>query len=58
MLITDVQVGDIIIEGSGREQSRTKVTKVERSPNSCIGKTHINEKDCYENFADVRVQCN
>lgn len=56
MLISEVQVGDVILEGSGREQSRTKVAKVEAAPNSCVGKTHINEKDCYENFTEVRVQ--
>lgn len=54
--ISDVQVGDVIIDGEGRMQSRTTVKKVERNPNSCIGKVHINEKDCWEGFAQVRLQ--
>lgn len=51
--ITAVQVGDIILESGG---GRTTVTKVEVSPDGCKTKTHINGKDCYENFSDVRVQ--
>lgn len=53
--ITDVVIGDIIQEPQG---GRTTVTKVEVSPDGCKTKTHINGKDCYENFTDVRVQDN
>ena len=48
--ISDVVVGDIIIENG----NRTTVTKVDFV--SCMHKTHINDKDCYENAAQVRVQ--
>lgn len=51
-LLIDVVPGDVILEGGGR----TTVTKVEHSPNSCKNKTHINEKDCWESFTEVRVQ--
>lgn len=50
--ITDVQIGDVILEGG----NRTTVTKVEVSPDGCKTKTHINGKDCWENFSDVFVQ--
>lgn len=49
--ITEVKFGDVIIEPTG---GRTTVTKVETDV--CKHKTHINGKDCYENFTDVRVQ--
>lgn len=48
--ITQVVPGDIILDGS----NRTTVSKVDTK--ICRQKTHINEKDCYENFIDVRVQ--
>ena len=51
-LISDVQPGDIILEGG----NRTTVTKVEVAPPGCRGKVHINSKDCYESFTEVRVQ--
>lgn len=51
--ITEVVVGDVIVEPAG---GRTTVTKVEVSPSSCKTKTHINSKDCYENFVDVLVK--
>lgn len=50
--ITDVRVGDTILEPNG---GRTAVTKVELEPGSCKRKVHINGKDCYEGFAEVRV---
>lgn len=48
--IADVRIGDVIIEGS----NRTTVSKVDTS--ICKNKVHINDKDCYEGFAEVRVQ--
>lgn len=51
-LISDVQVGDVIVERG----NHTEVKKVEVAPNSCVGKTHINEKDCWESFTEVMVQ--
>lgn len=48
--IADVLKGDVIIEGS----NRTTVTKVDTE--ICKNKVHINDKDCYEGFAEVRVQ--
>lgn len=53
--ITKVAPGDIILEPGG---GRTLITKVEVSPDGCLDKTHINNKDCYENFSDVRLQEN
>lgn len=52
--IAEVQPGDIIIEGG----NRTTVRKVESCPSSKGTKTHINEKDCWESFSEVRVQDN
>lgn len=52
-VITDVIPGDIILEGG-----RTEVKKVDLFPGSCKTKVHINEKDCYEQFSEVRVQDN
>lgn len=51
-LITEVLVGETILDGG----NRTKVTKVDISPNSCKSKVHINDKDCYEAATEVRVQ--
>lgn len=51
-LITEVLPGDTILDSG----SRTEVKKVEFCPSSKGTKIHINEKDCYESFADVRVQ--
>lgn len=51
--ITAVVNGDVILEPQG---GRTTVTKVEVSPEGCRTRTHINSKDCYENFTEVRVQ--
>jgi hypothetical protein len=51
-LITEVKPGDIIIESS----NRTTVKMVEECQSSRGTKTHINEKDCWENFSEVRVQ--
>ncbi len=49
--IMDVQAGDTILEpGSGRTDVREVDTE------RCLGKVHINNKDCYESFAEVRVQ--
>lgn len=48
--ITEVDLGDIILDNGGR----TTVTKIDR--NVCMHKVHINEKDCYEEFASVKVQ--
>ena len=50
-LITDVRPGETILEEGG---GRTAVKQVDTE--TCKNKTHINEKDCYENFAEVRVQ--
>lgn len=50
--ITEVQIGDVILEGG----NRTTVTQVVVGPEGCKTKTHINNKDCYENFTDVMVQ--
>ena len=50
--ILNVVPGDVILEGS----NRTEVRKVEYSPGGCKHKVHINDKDCYEGFAEVRVQ--
>lgn len=44
--------GDTILETG----NRTEVRKVEVSPAGCRNKVHINEKDCYEGFTEVRVQ--
>lgn len=48
--IAEVRTGDVIIDGS----NRTTVSKVDLE--ICKNKVHINEKDCYENFVEVRVQ--
>lgn len=48
--ITDIRVGDIILDGG----NRTTVVKIDRE--ICKHKTHINDKDCWENFSEVRVQ--
>lgn len=48
--ITEIQSGDIIIEGP----NRTTVKKVDTE--TCKNKVHINDKDCYEAMAEVRVQ--
>ena len=48
--ILDVRVGDVIVEGG----NRTQVTKVDQE--RCKNKVHINDKDCYESGAEVRVQ--
>lgn len=50
--IFDVVPGDVIQEVGG---GRTEVRIVELGPGSCKTKVHINEKDCYEWFSDVRV---
>jgi len=50
--INEVQKGNVIIDGS----NRTTVYKVEPCPSSKGTKTHINGKDCWENFSEVRVQ--
>lgn len=50
--IADVQVGDTILDGG----NRTQVTKIEIGPGGCRHKVHINQKDCYEGFTEVRVQ--
>lgn len=50
--IQDVQPGDQILEPGG---GTTYVRKVQHGPGSCKTKVHINEKDCYEGFASVRV---
>lgn len=50
--IAKVEKGDVILDGG----SRTTVAKVEPCPSSKGTKTHINEKDCWENFTEVRVQ--
>lgn len=49
--IIDVQVGDVIVDSG----NRTTVTKTEFGPRSCKGKVHINERECYEGFAEVKV---
>lgn len=51
-LITEVEPGDVIIEGP----NRTTVKKVEIAPGSCKNKVHINEKECWERYTEVRVQ--
>lgn len=51
--IIDVVPGDVILDGG-----TTQVTKVEVYPPGCSGKVHINGKDCYEGFTEVRVQTN
>lgn len=48
-LISEVEVGMTLMEGG-------KVTKIEPCPSSKGTKTHINGKDCWENFSEVRVQ--
>lgn len=50
--IQDVRVGDQILEPGG---GTTHVRKIEHGPGSCKTKVHINQKDCYEGFAEVRV---
>ena len=50
--ITQVVRGDIIIDSG----NRTTVSKLEVSPEGCRHSTHVNEKDCYTNAADVRIQ--
>lgn len=52
--IIEVVPGDVIIDGG----NRTTVTKVEVFPPGCSSKVHINDKDCYESFIEVRVQDN
>lgn len=47
--IADVKPGDTIMYGN----SKTDVTKVDLT--TCMNKVHINDKDCYESFTDVRV---
>lgn len=53
MNIQDVQPGMTILEPGG---GKTLVRKVQIAPGACKTKVHINEKDCYEGFADVRIQ--
>lgn len=48
--IMDVVPGDTILDGG----NRTEVREVDTE--RCMGKVHINNKDCYEGFAEVRVQ--
>lgn len=49
--ITEVIPGDVILEGG-----RTEVKKVDVNPVGCRNKVHINERDCYEQFTDVRIE--
>lgn len=51
-LVTDVHLGDTILEGG----NHTKITKIEPCQSSKRSKTHINGKDCYENFSEIRMQ--
>lgn len=51
-LITEVKPGDTIIEGP----NRTEVKKVEVAPPGCRNKVHINERECWERYTEVRVQ--
>jgi hypothetical protein len=44
-----LEIGDVIVEG----RSETKVTEVDTVRHK--GKVHVNGKDCYEAFADVKV---
>ena len=50
--ITEVVPGDVILEGP----NRTNVEKVDLT--SCMHKVHINDKFCFEDSAEVRVQDN
>lgn len=52
--IQDVRPGDVILDGG----NRTTVVKHEVNPAGCRFKVHVNDKDCYDGAADVRVQEN
>lgn len=45
-----LQLGDVIVEG------RTETTVKSIDKTICKNKIHVNGKDCYEPFGDVRVK--
>lgn len=55
MNIKDVRPGDTILEPGG---GRTDVRKIVVGPPGCPNKVHVNDKDCYEGFSDVRIATN
>lgn len=48
-MIHEVQVGDVIVQG----KTMTPITGIDRT--RCKSKTHINDKDCWENITEVLV---
>lgn len=53
MNIQDVRPGDTILEPGG---GKTFVKKKSFCSEKLKHKIHINDKDCYEGFAEVRIQ--